>query len=449
LNLNELASNNPDYVLISVPADRSFNYAIACARAVKQKLPDTIILMGGRIFGSSVNVGEDCELDKQHDILRQYALDTGWVDSISVGRAEEILPLFLDDIHLGKKIKKIYRKSREKGIARPLRRAEQPARTVAPTIDLGEGCRTSPCDFCSPGYFYRGNQRINPDVLEKDLESLYGEERQFHNVLSASDNPFSRIVLRDEEGNQLPEEEVYEYAQKITDILREYNVHSAMFIDSKVAEDKKLLEILGKQRALSLGFIGIESINPEVLRRMNKQHNEKRYQEYADNLNEARIYSNCTYVFDPEEDSIESAIEAAAKIRDYGFNYATFFVKTPLVGTSFFKDFQGNADDNSESRLLDPVTYRERSNLLNLTYRSEKISMKQAHDMVKTAYKEFYRGYTRRNLGLILRRETHFLRELKQVHPNSVTLLRKIKSIGNKLFYAYASKLGYGQLVAL
>jgi len=387
LNLHDLAKKNPHYVMISLPSDMSLPYGVAVAREVRKILPQTKIVMGGKTFGSAV--APDCEartkLDESHKSIRDYVLGTGVVDAVMVGRAEETLPLFLDDLLNGREIKTVYRDTRTTKFMSPLYSIRNGDRFQKEAFSISEGCKNKPCTVCSPGNFFLGFGANSPEQIESDLIQLK-EARGIEDriaLLIIDSNAWSPIVdIKHEGGRSFDYTEKRARITEIADLFRRHNVEFFSFVDSHTAEDLELMQILRKG-GMRLGLIGIESLNGRTYRKI-KQESPPDYRRIAQNFKDAGIYSHVTYVFDPDVDTIESARASAKKLRELGFDYAVFFIASPLIGigsSRYVKD-----------RLLDPLEYTERRSFLNQAYRTSETSIKTARKMLDEAYKKFYNG---------------------------------------------------------
>lgn len=420
VDLTSLVENKPDYVMISLPSDRALNYGLLTAKKIRDNCPDTKILIGGKIFGSAVKPSCDItkEFDSHHEHIRNYVFDTGLVDTIMIGRAEENIPLFLDDLVKGSTLKDTYRGDKTNFIISPSYHAETNNREVGYLLSVSEGCKDKPCTFCSAGQFSAGFiikpiEQIEKEIIE--LKAAKNQEKLF--VLITDDNPWSPLMrMHGQNGDYLRLDEKKKRVVQISDLFKKHRVSYISFLDSVVSKDAELMKTLA-DGGLRLGLIGIESINQTSLKKMDKQNKVSDYGQIARNFNDNGAYSNVTYILDPEVDTIDSAKEAGKTLRELGFDYVNFFIKTPFFGTSDFIDLQ--------TKLLDPYESTERRNLVNQTYRTEHTSVQTSYLMLDAAYKEFY------NLN-------YFINKSRKFRKND-----KKENLGlNKTFVKIAYSLG-------
>lgn len=318
-------------------------------------------------------------------MLRNYALSSGLVDAIAVGRGEEIVPTIIDElINNGELSEHVYTGHKGPTIGRTAYHVEAKVRDSSHVFTVSEGCREKPCTFCSTGHFSRGHLAKPIEQIEEELEDLRRSRgiKKRMRLIIPDDNPWSPLMnVTDEEGFRLSREQRLNRVTQIGEVFRKYDVGFISFLDMPAAKDLELMEIL-RWSGMKLGLIGIESINPNVLANMTKQNKVEDYALAANNFRQTGIYSNSTVVFVPDVDTVQTAAHTGRTLREAGIDYSTFFIATPLVGTLNFGELRG--------KMIDPEWYTERRNLLNQAFRAKKTSMKQSWQMIVEAYSAFY-----------------------------------------------------------
>jgi radical SAM superfamily enzyme YgiQ (UPF0313 family) len=102
------------------------------------------------------------------------------------------------------------------------------------------------------------------------------------------------------------------------------------------ASDKELLELMQKTRCRVM-YIGVESVNPETLKKYGKAHNVGAVRQCVENLHKHDIGIHGMFVVDSHDDP-----DAAGKIVDYAIEVdmdtIQVFSVTPFPGTRAFEE---------------------------------------------------------------------------------------------------------------
>lgn len=245
-NVDDILKNNKfDLIGITVISNQ-LNRVLQIARLSREYNPQALLVAGG--------IGIETIISKNNEIF----------DVVFHGEAEETWPRFLEDYKNGN-FKKIYKTVSKPDMKEtPIPRWDLISEDItfynAVSVQTTRGCPHD-CSFCDVIYTYGRKPRSkNIDQVLEEVKSLYA--LNVRAVFIADDN-FT--------GNK-------EYAKELLRKLIELN-NSFKFplvfltqLDINISKDDELLRLLADCNFFAL-MIGIESINPESLKDMNKKQN--------------------------------------------------------------------------------------------------------------------------------------------------------------------------------
>src|SRR5262249_13499821 len=109
--------------------------------------------------------------------------------------------------------------------------------------------------------------------------------------------------------------------------------------DALVERQPKLVELMARAGCFQI-FVGVESFKSETLRAVRKFHNTPtRYWEIARLCRENGITSHFSNILGFPEDTEESVSEHLAALRSVGPDVASFYLLTPIPGTTQYSEF--------------------------------------------------------------------------------------------------------------
>jgi radical SAM superfamily enzyme YgiQ (UPF0313 family) len=242
-----------------------------------------------------------------------------FADAVVVGEAEAVWAQVLADAERGA-LQPYYRGGERPSLSglRPDRSIFQGKRYLPiGLVEAGRGCHFR-CDFCAVQTVFQHSQTRRPadDILE-EIERLRGQKRLFFFV---DDNITSNMAE----------------AKAFFRELARLKVHWVSQASINAAYDEEFLELI-KASGCQGVLIGFESLNPENLRKMNKNFNMMKggFEGALANLRRYHIRLYITFVFGYDEDTTASfapTVDFALKHKFYiaAFNHLTPFPGTPL-----------------------------------------------------------------------------------------------------------------------
>jgi radical SAM superfamily enzyme YgiQ (UPF0313 family) len=242
-----------------------------------------------------------------------------YAEAVVVGEAESVWAELVDDARHGK-LRPLYR-----GEERPSLAHVRYDRTIFARkrylplglVETGRGCRF-PCDFCAIQTVFQRSHRHRPiDDVVADLTRLRREKNLFFFV----DDNFAADL---------------KHARELVDAIAPVGVRWVTQVSINAAHDEDFLSRLARSGCQGV-LIGFESLDPEVLKGMNKRFNMMKggYDAALANLRRhgLRVYGTFVFGYDGDtEASFEAAVEFALRHRLYltAFNHLTPFPGTPL-----------------------------------------------------------------------------------------------------------------------
>lgn len=248
----------------------------------------------------------------------------GHCDAVGIGEAEGIWTQMLEDALHGR-LKQIYRAERLPNLAGlPLPRYE----LLNPrhyglfktfTVSSSRGCPFR-CEFCSERFLLGESYRCRP-VPEVVEEIKYW---RLQNILFGDSNFGGKRS----------------HAMELMEALIPLKVRWSALWSSYLCNDREFLD-LAKRSGLLHVNIGIESINPDTLNRMNKRINKvSRYEGMLAHLRRRGISYSLNFIFGWDGES-EGAFRATLDfLQDHKVPVAYFNILTPLKGTPLYDRLQ-------------------------------------------------------------------------------------------------------------
>jgi radical SAM superfamily enzyme YgiQ (UPF0313 family) len=242
-------------------------------------------------------------------------------DAIGIGEGEPIWAQMLQDAELGR-LQKVYRAPQMKSIASlPLPRWEMldlkkygPFKTFS--LMSSRGCPMQ-CEFCSERLYLGGGFRVRPvpDVIE-DIKHTKSKNVFF------GDSDFGG--KRDK-------------AMELMEAMIPLKLRWSALWTSFLCNDDEYMDMAKRSGLLHVNM-GIESINPETLKGMNKKFNKvERYSEMIQNLRKRGISYSLNFIFgwDTETQGVfESTMDFLHKEK---VPVAYFNILCPEKGTMFYE----------------------------------------------------------------------------------------------------------------
>jgi radical SAM superfamily enzyme YgiQ (UPF0313 family) len=250
----------------------------------------------------------------------------GHADAVVIGEADDSWKIVLQDASHGK-LKKIYKNKRKD----PLDNLPHPRfdlvdrtkyihlpfrRSPIITIQTVRGCPFN-CEFCSVTKFWGTKIRFRPiqDVVDEIAIS------NADTVFFADDN-----FVADQNRTLA-----------LCDALSHLKIKYICQIDSLAFKYPKILKAL-KKSGCFMAFIGLESLNKDNLRTINKSFNKpETYQKLIKMFQRNKINVRPCFIFGFENDDPEVVKETVNFLIDQKAEMASFFRFTPLPGTRLFE----------------------------------------------------------------------------------------------------------------
>jgi len=175
------------------------------------------------------------------------------------------------------------------------------------------------CTFCSVtkmfgrGYRYRSTDKIITEL--KSIEETYPNLKSFffYDDHFAANRQRTKELLK---------------AMLDTGIKTKWNAQ----VRQDVARDPELLKLFKATNCHTL-YIGIESINPETLKRYNKKQTLEDIETNLSILQDHGFWRHCMFVFGADTDTVETIRETIKWTKRRDIETVQFLILTPLPGT--------------------------------------------------------------------------------------------------------------------
>lgn len=247
-----------------------------------------------------------------------------YCDTVVIGDAEEVWSSVLQDIE-NNTIKPIYQKTLSK-LEYPLPRfdliLDKKIGDFLP-VQAGRGC-PNVCSFCSVYCLYKTKYyRRSIDDVIRDIKHI--KSLGFNKFLLLDDN-----ILSDRE-----------YTIELCKEIKKLKMYWLSQCSVKIGEDDELLKIVAESGCTTLSF-GLESISQESLKSMQKGWaNPEEYSRLLRNIRKHGIDISTEMVVGAEGDTLESIAATAKFIEDNKVVVPRFYILTPIPGTEFYKQMEG------------------------------------------------------------------------------------------------------------
>ncbi|MCX5692560.1 MAG: radical SAM protein [Candidatus Omnitrophica bacterium] len=344
-------------------------------------------------------------------MLPAEALNYG--DTVVIGEVESIWKVVLDDYLKGYLLKIYYGEKRDlDNLVEPRRDMLSNNYNIA-TIQTSRGCPMN-CEFCSVTSFNGGWFRQRP--VEAVLDELEGISQRL--LFFVDDN-----LLGHGGGSK-------DRALKLFDGMIKRGIKKYWWAQSSfnIADDEEVLKWAARSGCKAL-FIGIESVNTETLRLMNKGINLKiGVDNYKSLFRKFHKYGIAVWggiLLGNDTDGQEIFKETAEFIIDSGLDIAQITFATPLPGTRFYDRL------SRENRIIFrnyPEDWRHYF-FQKLVYETKRLSVEENYRGMRYVKEKVYSPF-------MLKRK--FFRTFFQTRKLTSSILAyKINKVYQQLFYSY------------
>jgi radical SAM superfamily enzyme YgiQ (UPF0313 family) len=251
-------------------------------------------------------------------------------DAIGIGEGEPIWARMLEDAVNGR-LQKVYHAPQMPNLAGlPLPRWDmldlrKYGRFKTYSLMSSRGCPMQ-CDFCSERLYLGGGYRVRPtaEVIE-DIKHTGAKSIFF------GDSDFGGKRAR---------------AMELMEAMIPLKVRWSALWTSNLCSDAEFMDLAKRSGLLHLN-IGIESINEETLKGMNKKFNKvNRYSELLDNLRKRGISYSLNFIFGWDNETADVFRSTLDFLEQERVPVAYFNILTPEKGTMFYERMK------SEDRIL-------------------------------------------------------------------------------------------------
>lgn len=290
-----------------------------------------------------------------------------YADAVVIGEAEETWPQLLSDFSAG------MMKRRYEPVRRPPLAGRFPDRSIYQNksyqpialVETARGCRFN-CEFCSVTQFFKRSHQQRPvaDVVRE----ITGLNQRY--IFFTDDN-----IAVDKE----------RFRELITALIPLRIFWSAQ-TSIDIAKDEDLLRLMRKSGCVCV-LIGFESLNPSVLKMMNKAVNDQTqiYEPALRSLRKHGIGIYGTFVFGYDHDDPDNFQRTLDFAKHHGFFFTAFNHLVPFPGTPLYERLK------SDGRLLYPQWWlSEDYRFGDLAFRVEGPGEKQLAQMCLDFRRRFY-----------------------------------------------------------
>lgn len=247
-----------------------------------------------------------------------------YADSVVVGDGERVWPEVLNDFE-GKRLKRIYKPDRY-SFELPLlpRRDLLSNRYRFESMETARGCPFN-CYFCSVTRFHGAWWRLKPrGLIEQELRQLRGKTLFLvdDNIIGSSKGP-------------------NEHTEALFGLFKDHGIRWMGQASVNVADSPDLLRDIRESGCIFL-FIGFESLNPAVLKALNKKLNCRNgavsYQEVIRRIHQHGIGIMGSFIVGTDYDIGDSIRELKEFILTGGIDIPNIAPLTPYPGTKIYDD---------------------------------------------------------------------------------------------------------------
>jgi len=262
-------------------------------------------------------------------------------NSIVMGEAENVWPRLLEDFK-NNRLEKIYRSEDKPNLAEvPKARYDllNHERYLVHIVNTTRGCPFN-CEFCTVYAFFGKGMRHKP--VSKVVEEIKQLPRGIQFRRFWLSNVEKTIVFADDNicGNA-------RYAKELFRALIPLNIENWWGQASiTIARDRELLDLMS-QSGCGTVFIGLESVNPESLKVIDKRVNRvEEYKEAIKTIHSHGIRVQGSFILGNDTDDVEDFRKLVDFIDETNIFTSQITVSTPFPGTKLYKRLE------DEGRLL-------------------------------------------------------------------------------------------------
>ncbi len=314
---------------------------------------------------------------------------TQYAESIVIGEAEEVFEEVIDDYRCGRP-RRVYRADGRPSLHISPDRSIFRGKRYLPIrlVEFARGCRFH-CDFCAVQSFFSATHNHRP--IDRLLEEIQHVRRRGQMIFFIDDNMTSDL----------------EEAKELMRALIPHKIRWVSQTAINVAYDDETLELMKRSGCQGV-LIGLESLNKDSLKQMNKGFNMMRGGpvEALANMRRHKLSVYGTFIFGYDHDTPESISETVDFAQEQGLFIAAFNHITPFPGTPLYQRMQ------SEGRLLyDPWWLDERYRYNMIPFQPKTMSPQELEQQCLAARREFYswRSIRRRGNDRVNRRNPFVL----------------------------------------
>jgi len=313
-------------------------------------------------------------------------------DAVVVGDAEGIWPQVVQDAD-GGRLQNVYRQPTPPSLSnQPLPRRDLLRRTAqhyatTDAVQIGRGCIHN-CTYCSITAFHCGTYR------RRSLDSILDELNQIgRDFIFVDDN-----IIADPE-----------FAKKLFHAMKSFQKRWVSQASIKIADDPELLHLARASGCQGL-FIGIENVNPENLRSVDKGFNDPAgYQQCLGRIRKAGIGVFAGMIVGMDGDDLTVFQHMLRFLNKNGIDGLQLNILTPLPGTPLYTDM-----DKTGRMMTKDWNYYD---FRHVVFTPSRMTAEQLQNGADWVYREFYR------LDRILSR---FCRTLWTVGPVQAVLALRL-----------------------
>ncbi len=261
-----------------------------------------------------------------------------YCDSVVIGEAEQLWPEVIEDVRQGT-LKQIYKSNTYPDVSDvPTPRYElldlgNRADTTCYPVMTSRGCPNG-CEFCGiPQYFGR-------KIRNRGIEHVLNDIRYI-----AENTKNKRVAFVDDNliGNR-------QYAKELMTRMIPLGVVWGGEVTLNIADDPELLDLASRSGCTELS-VGMESVNMESLREINKRCNTlNEYPHQVRKIRKKKIVLITNIMFGFDSDTKESLLETADALTRWKVPFISPFILRPIVGTRLYDRME------KEGRLLPGVS---------------------------------------------------------------------------------------------
>ncbi len=329
-------------------------------------------------------------------ILPQEVLNH--VDSVVIGEAENIWPKVISDFQKNKKLKTTYKNKVLPDLQKLLiprfeltnyNKCIKPLFSKTPAIPIftTRGCPFN-CSFCSVKKLLGNAFRTKP--VENVLKEI--EASKAKSFFFTDDN-----IMGDEK-----------HAEQLFKTITPLKIRWMSQFSTHVLHKPKLVELAGKSGCYEV-ILGIESINSDNLKNINKQFNKPdEYKNLFKLLKDNDINPHVQILFGMDNDTEEVFKRTIEFLLENDVNFIHISIITPFPGTDLYKQLE------KEKRIF--TKDWSKYDITKVVFHPKNITIEQLENAVRDGHKQFY------SYGNIMRRIWKF-RKFYYTPNNGCSLL--------------------------